>query len=469
MKGLHMNKFDKKRLPIDTFKMTDEIKEKLRSGWYADNYFNTWTNILTALSKEGYEFSEGESDLDNYIDVSDMKIGDIEVEMQVFTSRKGKSVIVGVDEALAILKECVGYYDENNNYVSAIDKIEVEAVHDGDVTFYNGKKTEVQPVIKIRGTYRYFSRLETNYLGVMCDPTRIATNVYDVLVAANGKPVLFFPARFTHYKLQGVLGYAYWIAVQRYKDDYGKDANASVSTFEQGDWWGGKAGGTIAHASIASFLGNTPKTMMEFSRLAPADTPRIVLCDFHNDCVGDTLKTMDSMWEKYWEYYKEGNFEEAKKYKLYATRPDTSGNLKDKSLEPLYIKELDFGVNPRLINVLRKAIDDRWKEWIKDYNFTNLQAAQEVAKQWCKDVKITVTGGFTAKKISEFEEMNVCVDAYGVGSAFLENSSSNNTNNDFTADIVRVKIKGKWYDLAKTGRNKCNGPDLNIVDFNEIV
>ena len=35
-----------------------------------------------------------------------------------------------------------------------------------------------------------------------------------------------------------------------------------VSTDAQGDWWGGAGGGTVAHAAIACFLGDTAAAMM---------------------------------------------------------------------------------------------------------------------------------------------------------------------------------------------------------------
>jgi nicotinate phosphoribosyltransferase len=37
------------------------------------------------------------------------------------------------------------------------------------------------------------------------------------------------------------------------------------------------------------------------------------------------------------------------------------------------------------------------------------------------------------------------------------------TNNDFTADVVRVRILGRWYDLAKTGRRACDNPQLERI------
>jgi len=37
------------------------------------------------------------------------------------------------------------------------------------------------------------------------------------------------------------------------------------------------------------------------------------------------------------------------------------------------------------------------------------------------------------------------------------------TNNDFTADIVRVCLDGQWVDMAKVGRQACDNPLLEIV------
>jgi nicotinic acid phosphoribosyltransferase len=50
-------------------------------------------------------------------------------------------------------------------------------------------------------------------------------------------------------------------------------------------WWGGKAGGTVAHAMIACFVGDTTELMLQFARTLSPEVPRIALVDFHNDCV----------------------------------------------------------------------------------------------------------------------------------------------------------------------------------------
>jgi nicotinate phosphoribosyltransferase len=306
----------------------------------------------------------------------------------------------------------------------------------------------------VRGRYRDFALLETPTLGALTRATRIATNVYNVMRAARGKPVLFFPARFDAHEVQAADGYAYNIAVRRFNHDYGQELGSFISTDAQGDWWGGLGGGTIAHAAIAAFLGDTVEVMLAFAETRPLEIPRVALVDFDNDCVGASLAVMDAMFARYRELVDAGNEREAQRYKLYAVRPDTSGSLRDVSVPPLGLKKLDLGVTPRLVFLLRKSVDDAWQRW-------DIPAAwQERAKQWCREVKILVTGGFNAEKIRRFEELAVPVDIYGVGSSLFSNSEEEGTNTDFTSDVVRVQIGDAWYDLAKVGRKACHNPDL---------
>lgn len=451
-----MTKFNKQRLDAKLF----QIDERIKTGWFTDEYLNNNVRILTTLAKEGYKFGDNTSDLYG-IDTRDVENGKLEVEMQIFTRRKPFSVVVGVDEALSILKECTGYY-KDDKFINTYNNLEIEAIEDGAIVEYDGDPLHVKPVLKIRGRYRDFAHLETVLLGVLSEPTRIATNVYNTLVAAEGKDVLFFPARFAHYKMQGVHGYAHKVAVECYNNTHKKELSPIVSTNEQGSWWGGKGGGTVAHATIASFLGNTPETMLQFSRIMPVEIPRIVLIDFHNDCVNETLAVMKKMFDKYWKLYIEENFEEAKKYKLHGVRPDTSSNMIDKSIKYPSSQD-DFGVNPKLIWNLRTAIDSAHIKWKKEFTEEDIANNKpQILKDWCKSIQIVVTGGFDAKKIKYFEKFKVPVDVYGVGSSLLRNDKENNS--DFTADVVRVKIKDEWYDLAKEGRRASSNEDLVIIE-----
>jgi nicotinate phosphoribosyltransferase len=152
-----------------------------------------------------------------------------------------------------------------------------------------------------------------------------------------------------------------------------------------------------------------------------------------------------------------GRPDEAERYRLFGVRPDTSGNLRDISVAPIGDKRLDCGVNPRLVHNLRNAIDGAWRTWDLPIGW------EDEARRWCEAVKIVVTGGFNPSRIKSFEELSVPVDVYGVGSWLLSNSAVEGTNNDFTADVVRVCLDGRWIDMAKVGRRPCDNPLLERV------
>ncbi len=450
-----MSIFDGKRLPTAIFKLD---VERMRAGWYSDKYFYNIVALLADLARAGYRFGGSSPDLrDLGLDLAQVDVGNIEVEMQWFTRRKPFSIVVGVDKAIAMLRECTGYYDEQGRFVNTFEQLEVEAVQDGTIVHYEGDPLHVEPVLKVRGRYRDFAMLETPTLGTLTRGSRIATNVYNVLVAARGKPVLFFPARFDAHEVQAADGYAYQIAVQLFNRTYAHKLDSFISTDAQGDWWGGAGGGTVAHAAIASFLGDTAETMMAFAALRPVGIPRIALVDFHNDCVGTTLEVMRVMFQRFRELTDADQPGEAEKYRLYGVRPDTSGNMRDVSLEPLGDPQLDNGVNPRLVFRMRQAMDEAWRDW-------NLpEEWHERAAEWCRAVKIVVSGGFNPRRIQLFEQVGAPVDIYAVGSYLFSNADEAGTVNDYTADIVRVKVLGTWYDLAKVGRRACDNPALERV------
>lgn len=449
-----MSLFTGRRLEPGIFQVD---ADRMRRGWYSDEYFSSTVKLLQILAAEGYIF-QGESRLPSTV-TQQVRNGDLVVEMQFFTRRRPYSLIGGVDEALAILQSCSGYFTSDGSFVNTAELLDVEAVQDGVFSAYDGDPLRVEPVLKVRGRYRDFAILETPILGSLTETTRIATNVYELLVAARGKDLLFFPARFAHYKLQALHGYAYSLAVQAYNAKHGTSSQVLVSTYDQAGWWGGNGNGTMAHSTIACFLGDTAETMVQFSRIMPVSVPRIALVDYHNDCVGETLRVMEQMFKRYYGYYCSGDLAEAEKYKLTAVRLDTSGNMRDVAVAPLGKRELDCGVNPRLVWTVRQAIDQAFTAWSLP------QAAETIAQDWCQAVKIVATGGFDAKRIREFEELAVPVDIYGVGSSLLENSRATGTNNDFTADIVRVHIDDAWYPLAKVGRVANENPLLEPVDF----
>jgi nicotinate phosphoribosyltransferase len=446
-----MSVFDQQRLTDATFKLDIE---RMRQGWYTDKYFSNIAVMLSTLAEQKYVYDGKAPHLPAGVPTENIDCGDLEVEMQWFTRRQGRTIVVGVDKALAMLRHCTGAF-VGEDFDNRADRLEVWAVHDGCTVESDGDALNIQPVMRVRGRYSDFAILETPTLGILTRASRVATNVYETLQASGGKPVLFFPARFDEHEVQAADGYAYSIAVQRYNADYARTLGPFVSTDAQGDWWGGAGGGTVAHSAIACFLGDTAEAMLAFSRVLPPHIPRIALVDFNNDCVADSLATCQVMFEKYRELMDAGRTDEAARYKFYGVRMDTSGSLRDRSVAPLGEPALDLGVNPRLVFNVRQALDTAWERW------TLPAAWLEKARQYCQAVKLVVSGGFTPEKIRKFERLHVPVDIYAVGSALFDNHGA--TVTDFTADVVRVKVRGKWVDMAKVGRRPCDNPDLERV------
>ncbi|RME73677.1 MAG: nicotinate phosphoribosyltransferase [Chloroflexi bacterium] len=455
-----MSIFNNRRLTNRTFKLDID---RMRRGWYSDKYFVNIANTLQVLAENNYRFS-GHSPILEKLGIAPegLATGDIEVEMQFFTRRRPYALIAGVDKALSMLRHCTGYFREDGTFVETWSHLRVEAVQDGVFTYYNGDPRQVQPVIRVRGRYRDFALLETPILGALTRGSRIATNVYNTLKAARGKPVLFFPARFDAHEVQAADGYAYDIAVRRFNMDFQQKLGSFVSTDAQGDWWGGFGGGTVAHAAIACFLGDTVEAMLAFAAVRPPDVPRIALVDFTNDCVGVSVAVLKAMFERYRVAVDAGLSTEAQKYKLFGVRLDTSSNMRDVSVPPLGDRRLDNGVNPRLCWLVRQALDSAWESWDLPPEW------RERAAQYCREVKIVVSGGFNPDKISWFEELDVPVDIYGVGSSLMSNDDAMGTNTDFTADVVRVKVNGSWVDMAKEGRARGENPTLEPVDLSGL-
>ena len=133
--------------------------EKMRAGWYTDAYFN---HSRTVLLEDGRHPN---------------------VVVQVF--QKNHAWLGGMDEAIAILELC-----------SLGDGLEIHALYDGD------RISPWETVLTIEGDYTAFAHLETVYLGTLARRTLITTNVVRVLQAADGKPIIFMPARHDHYRVQ---------------------------------------------------------------------------------------------------------------------------------------------------------------------------------------------------------------------------------------------------------------------------
>jgi nicotinate phosphoribosyltransferase len=340
--------------------------EKMRDGYYTDAYFNHSRSALLAVDRRP------------------------RIQMQVF--QKHDAMLGGMDEAIAILKLCSHGWE----------KLTVHALHDGDWI------ERWETVLTIEGDYTLFAHLETVYLGVLARRTVVATNVARVLEAANGKPLIFMPARHDHHRVQTGDGYAAYIAGQIL------GAPVGVTSDAQASWWGGRGIGTVPHALIAACGGDTVLAARTFAAWAPEDMNVTVLVDFENDSVATALEVARALGPRLW-----------------GVRLDTSESLVDRSL---WDEMGDFdprGVNERLVRKVRAALDAE--------GFDNVQ--------------IVASGGFTLEKIRSFEERGVPVDAYGVGSSLIRGE------NDYTADVVVAD----GADVAKVGRRTRPNPRLELV------
>src|SRR5256712_4792963 len=336
--------------------------EKMREGYYSDKYF---VRARELLRKDRHR---------------------PRVTMQVFG--KSHAYLGGIDEAIAILKLCAERWDE----------LVVHALYGGE---------EIQPwetVLLSEGPYDAFAVLETLYLGVLARRTRVGTNTRLVVQAAKPKEVMFFPARHDHWLVQTGDGYAAHIA-----------GAIGVSTDAQASWWGSEGVGTVPHALIAAYGGDTVLASRKFAEYMDPAIRLITLVDFDNDCVGTSLQVARALGQR-----------------LYGVRLDTSETLVDRSVIPEMGTFKPTGVNPQLVWNVRTALD----------------------KEGFQHVRIVVSGRFTVEKIRQFAEQGVPVGMYGVGSSIFQGRF------DFTADVVLLEGKPR----GKMGRRFRPNPRLEPVD-----
>ncbi|MDQ4098029.1 MAG: nicotinate phosphoribosyltransferase, partial [Actinomycetota bacterium] len=289
---------------------------------------------------------------------------DTAATVQVF--QKDTSVLCGVDEALAILRVGTGSWSDWNQATElfgrylearldarrlrledpeastqaqrhqielaaeldglwrpAFDQLEVSALHDGD------RISPWETVLLISGPLHLFAHLESVYLGVLARRTKVATNVAEVVEAAHGKPLLFFSDRFDHFATQGGDGYAAHIAGAR-----------GVATDAMAAWWGDQGLGTMPHALIAAYLGDTAAAADGFARHV-SGVDLVALVDFNNDSVADSLACARAFGERLW-----------------AVRLDTADTMVDRAITPEMMGDFTpTGVNVPLVRIVREALD----------------------------------------------------------------------------------------------------------------
>lgn len=371
------------RLPPEFFKIPlDEI----RSGYYTDKYFLRTRQTLVKDGRNPIVF------------------------YQLFT--RLPALVAGLDEAIAILKTCSGEF-QDGRWVSHWPKLSVCALYDGDA---------VEPwetLLSVEGPIQSICTLETLLLGVIARPTSIATAVRANVRAANGKPVLFFSARFDHHSVQSLDGHAARVA-----------GVTQVSTDAGAAWWGGQGIGTMPHALIAAYHGDTRAAAEAFDRHIEPGVARIVLVDWDNDCIGTSIQVIEGFRSR-----AGATPEEVDKFigsgpgRVWGVRFDTASTLRDVSVA---------GTGPESYGVSAELV---------------VRARVEFDRRGWQNLKIVASGGFNSDKIASFEKARVPADVYAVGSDFLRHKV------DITADIVRVDGKP----CAKVGRSERPDPRLEVV------
>jgi nicotinate phosphoribosyltransferase len=345
--------------------------EKIREGYYSDAYFNSTKRLLETDGRHP------------------------DVLMQVF--QRKDSLLGGIDEAIAILKQGSGHRAPDGSWVDGWDRLKVHALYEGDPI------APWETVMTIEGDYALFAHLETVYLGVMARRSLVMRNVREVVDAAAGKPIMFFPARHDHWLVQTGDGWAAHVA-----------GAIGVSTDAGASWWGGRGIGTVPHGLIAAYGGDTVLAARKYAEQFGAEQNVTVLVDFENDSARTAVEVADALGDQLW-----------------GVRLDTSDRLADRALRERLGDAAPTGVAPELVELVRAELDARGHH----------------------RVKIVVSGGFTADRIRAFERNDVPVDAYGVGSSLLRGS------NDFTADVVEVDGRP----CAKVGREYRPNPRLRPV------
>jgi nicotinate phosphoribosyltransferase len=334
--------------------------ERIKEGFYTDVYFRRAREVLRGDKKSPT------------------------VTMQI--TGKNAGWVSGVDEAVAILKLCADDWST----------LTVNALYEGDL--YDDWDT----VMTIEGPYGSFGFLETLIVGALCRRTKVCTNAKEIATAAGSKPVMFFGARDDVLFTQAGDGLSAMVGGVKL-----------VSTDAQASLFGGKSVGTIPHALIAAFGGDTVKATKRFAETFE-NVDVIALVDYDNDSVKTSLEVARAL---------EG--------RLYGVRLDTAEHMVDKSVLGQMGDFKPTGVNANLVWNVRNALD----------------------AEGFGEVKIVVSGGFDVERVRAFTEDGVPVDAYGIGAALFDGRF------DFTADIVQVNGKAQ----SKEGRKLRVNPRLERV------
>ncbi len=212
-------------------------EEDIRSGYTMDVYFERTKRILEACGK---------------------------ADVPVWAEFTGSSLPRGWKWAVYCgLQEVV-------NLLEGTD-VSVYSVPEGTLFAPRTENSVRVPLMNINGAYTKFGEMETAILGMICQPSGIATAAARTKVAAKWKTVFAFGNRRMHPAISGVIDRSAYIG--------GCDA---VSSRMGGDMTGTVPVGTVPHA-LMLMMGSNDTAFKAFDEIIEPEVPRIMLIDTFSD------------------------------------------------------------------------------------------------------------------------------------------------------------------------------------------
>ena len=149
--------------------------------------------------------------------------------------------------------------------------INISSVPEGTIFKARSRNSVRIPLMSIYGAYTDFGITETSILGMLCQPSGIATKAARIKIAAKGKTVFAFGNRRMHPAISGVIDRSAYIG--------GCDA---VSSRMGGDIIGKEPLGTTPHA-LMLMMGSNEAAFRAFDEIIEPEVPRIMLIDTFSD------------------------------------------------------------------------------------------------------------------------------------------------------------------------------------------
>ena len=220
---------------MDKLFIADE--KDVRSGYTMDVYFERTKRIL---EKKG---------------LADTKVW-AEFTGSVLPNKWPWAVFCGLEEVLRLTEGM---------------PIDISSIPEGTIFTARSQNSVRIPLMSIYGAYTDFGITETSILGMLCQPSGIATKAARIKMAAKGKTVFAFGNRRMHPAISGVIDRSAYIG--------GCDA---VSSRMGGDIIGKEPLGTTPHA-LMLMMGSNEAAFRAFDEIIEPEVPRIMLIDTFSD------------------------------------------------------------------------------------------------------------------------------------------------------------------------------------------